>query len=161
MGNSVGAVADYISELAKVDADKFGFSIATNGAVYSVGHTELAFTIQSISKAFAYYFVLSMEEKRSLNVSALNRAAMLSCGMYDYSGDWTFDVGFPAKSCVSGGIVGVVNRQMGIAAYSSRVNAKGNSVRGTAAFRQLSEELGLHVFEWSNFGSQYLRASED
>jgi hypothetical protein len=39
MGNRDGAVADYIPELAKVDVDKFGLSIATtNGAVYSVGH---------------------------------------------------------------------------------------------------------------------------
>jgi glutaminase len=88
-------------------------------------------------------------------------SVMLSCGMYDYSGNWTFDVGFPAKSGVGSGMVGVVNRQMGIAAYSPRLDAKGNSVRGTAAFRQLSDELGLHAFEWSNYGSQYLRASAE
>jgi glutaminase len=58
-------------------------------------------------------------------------------------------------------MVGVVNRQMGIAAYSPRLDAKCNSVRGKAAFRQLSDELGLHAFEWSNYGSQYLRASAE
>jgi glutaminase len=55
--------------------------------------------------------------------------------------------------------IGVATRQMGIAVYSLRLDAKGNSVRGMAAFRQLSDELGLHAFERTNYGSQYLRAS--
>jgi glutaminase len=61
MGNRDGAVTDYIPELANVDADKFGLSVATtNGAVYSVGDTEVEFTIQSISKAFAYCLALEI-----------------------------------------------------------------------------------------------------
>jgi Glutaminase len=39
---------------------------------------------------------------------------MLTCGMYDYSGNWAYDIGVPAKSGVGGGIVGVANRQLGI-----------------------------------------------
>jgi glutaminase len=33
-------------------------------------------------------------------------AAMLTCGMYDHSGNWVYDIGVPAKSGVGGGIVG-------------------------------------------------------
>lgn len=83
-------------------------------------------------------------------------AVMFSCGMYDYSGSWICDVGIPAKSGVGGGLMGVVNRQLGIGSYSPRLDAKGNSVRGVLAMQALAEELGLHVFECSNAGSTFV-----
>ncbi len=84
-------------------------------------------------------------------------AVMLTCGMYDFSGNWVYDVGVPAKSGVGGGIVGVVNRQLGIGTFSPRLDDKGNSIRGVAAFKEIADELGLHVFECSNVGSNFIR----
>ena len=70
-------------------------------------------------------------------------AVMFTCGLYDYAGEWAYRVGLPAKSGVGGGIVAVVNRQLGIAVYSPRLDAKGNSVRGIAVCKDLALHLGF------------------
>ncbi len=58
-GHTNGNVADYIPELAAVDPDAFGIAIATNdGFCHEVGDTAHPFTIQSMSKAFAYAMAL-------------------------------------------------------------------------------------------------------
>ncbi len=85
-------------------------------------------------------------------------AVMFTCGTYDFSGTWAYDVGVPAKSGVGGGICGVVNRLLGIGTFSPRLDVKGNSVRGVASFIDLANELGLHVFDCSNAGSTFVRS---
>ena len=54
-----GAVANYIPELAKACPDDFGIVVAmADGRIYAVGDTDRLFTIQSISKPFAYGLAL-------------------------------------------------------------------------------------------------------
>lgn len=81
---------------------------------------------------------------------------MFTCGMYDYSGEWTYRVGVPAKSGVSGGVVAVVNRQLGIATYSPRLDPRGNSRRGIEVCVELAARFGLHAFDCLNVGSSFL-----
>ena len=85
-------------------------------------------------------------------------AIMFTCGMYDYSGEWAYRVGVPAKSGVSGGVVAVVNRQLGVATFSPRLDARGNSSRGIEVCSELAARFGLHAFDCLNAGSSYLDA---
>lgn len=60
-----GKNASYIPELAKADPSRFAISIATiNGEVYSVGDSDLAFSLQSISKVFAYALALQDNDQK-------------------------------------------------------------------------------------------------
>ncbi|WP_139556995.1 glutaminase A [Methylotetracoccus oryzae] len=74
-------------------------------------------------------------------------SVMNSCGMYDYSGAWVYEVGMPAKSGVGGGVMAVLPGQFGLAVFSPKLDVRGNSVRGIAACKKISSDFGLHVLQ--------------
>uniref|UniRef100_A0A8C4Z904 glutaminase n=1 Tax=Gadus morhua TaxID=8049 RepID=A0A8C4Z904_GADMO len=72
---------------------------------------------------------------------------MHSCGMYDFSGQFAFHVGLPAKSGVAGGILLVVPNVMGIMCWSPPLDKLGNSVRGIQFCTDLVELFNFHNYD--------------
>jgi glutaminase len=74
-------------------------------------------------------------------------AVMATAGLYDDSGIWLYEVGLPAKSGVGGGIIAVAPGRFGIAAFSPRLDAAGNSVRAQRAIRDIVAALKANPFD--------------
>ncbi|XP_030560391.1 glutaminase liver isoform, mitochondrial isoform X3 [Drosophila novamexicana] len=72
---------------------------------------------------------------------------MHSCGTYDYSGQFAFKVGLPAKSGVSGGMMLVIPNVMGIFAWSPPLDQLGNTVRGLQFCEELVNTFNFHRYD--------------
>ncbi|KAK6466959.1 glutaminase kidney isoform [Huso huso] len=87
--------------------------------------------------------------ERVLSAEAVRNTLSLmhSCGMYDYSGQFAFHVGLPAKSGVSGAVLLVVPNVMGVMCWSPLVDRVGNSVRGIHFCQDLVSLFNFHNYD--------------
>ncbi|WP_159023590.1 glutaminase [Formosa sp. L2A11] len=83
-----------------------------------------------------------LTERQSKRINAL----MQTCGFYDESGEFAFEVGLPGKSGVGGGIVAVHPDKYTIAVWSPKLNDNGNSFKGMKFLEAFTTESKLSIF---------------
>ncbi len=111
----------------------------------------IGMTTRDLARAFLFLAnggVNPLNGEMVLNIRGAKRinALMLTCGLYNESGDFAYRVGIPGKSGVGGGIAAVMPGKLAIAVWSPELNENGNSYRGIATLADFTTELGESVF---------------
>ena len=88
----------------------------------------------------------------SSRTARIVKTLMLTCGMYDGSGEFAIKVGIPTKSGVGGGLLSVSDKRAGIGVFGPALDTQGNSIAGCKLLREISNDLRLNLFydpEWN------------
>jgi glutaminase len=87
--------------------------------------------------------------ERILTVNTVKNCLSLmnSCGMYDFSGEFAFTIGLPAKSGVGGGLMIVVPNVMGFCVWAPPLDQNGNTVKGVHFCRELVRSFNFHNYD--------------
>ena len=110
-------------------------------------------SLEMTCKELAHSFFFFANEGKSISgeqilaksqVKRLN-ALMQTCGFYDESGEFTYQVGLPGKSGIGGGIAALYPKNFIVAAWSPRLNEKGNSELGMFALELLTTKTGMSI----------------
>lgn len=110
-------------EVNCIDIANIGLFLAMDGIIHETGEKIVSRHIARVVKTF-----------------------MVTCGMYNASGEFAIKVGIPAKSGVGGGIMASVPHKMGIGVFGPALDEKGNSVGGYGVLEKLSNKLNLSIF---------------
>lgn len=110
-------------EMNSLDLAKIGCVFALNGKHPETGEQVIPKDVARICKTF-----------------------MVTCGMYNASGEFAIKIGVPAKSGVSGGIMGISPYDFGIGIFGPALDEKGNSIAGVKLLELMSETYRLSIF---------------
>nr|WP_199307398.1 glutaminase [Alkalinema sp. FACHB-956] len=103
----------------------------------------LAGTIDDLAK-LALLLAVPHSQLQSQYQQIVN-ALMLTCGLYEVSGEYAVRIGLPMKSGVSGALIAIIPKEGAIAIYSPAIDVIGNSVAGLFLMGKLSQSLKLSV----------------
>lgn len=106
-------------------------------------------TVSMMAATLANGGICPLTERKIFDSRAVRNVLSLmhSCGMYDYSGQFAFNVGLPAKSGVSGCTMVVIPNVGGLGLFSPPLDSYGNSVRSLQFCTELVNHFNFHQYD--------------